>query len=195
VIGRHTMLELDAMDPNDLRACVKCEIKKLIEPVAWRRCEVVNRAEQESLRTILSQWASPDDSGNGYKLMCVHKDITASKLSALQKRILVHAHKAMLAKEQKIAAPTRVTVCIPAPPWLSEVLSKAMAQIAKARQGYMLDSDLLLTALHPWMRPFAEMTFLGEQIKAAAKEAGVQDREINLTRLYVLACPLNSLST
>ena len=35
--------ELDAMDPNDLRACVKREIKKLIEPVAWKRCEVVNQ--------------------------------------------------------------------------------------------------------------------------------------------------------
>ena len=41
------------MDPNDLRDCVEREIVKLIEPVAWQRCEVVNRAEQESLRTIL----------------------------------------------------------------------------------------------------------------------------------------------
>ena len=32
------------------------EITKLIEPVAWQRCEVVNQAEQESLRTILGQW-------------------------------------------------------------------------------------------------------------------------------------------
>jgi hypothetical protein len=48
--------ELDAMDPNDLRACVKREIKKLIEPVAWKRCEIVNRAEQESLKTVLEKW-------------------------------------------------------------------------------------------------------------------------------------------
>jgi hypothetical protein len=48
--------ELDAMDPNDLRACVKREIKKLIEPVAWKRCERINRAEQESLQTILTKW-------------------------------------------------------------------------------------------------------------------------------------------
>ena len=48
--------EIDAMDPNDLRDCVKREIKKLIEPIAWRRCVVVNKAEQESLRSILSQW-------------------------------------------------------------------------------------------------------------------------------------------
>ena len=51
--------ELDAMDPNDLRACVKREIKKLIEPVAWKRCEVVNKAEQDSLRGILQKWGKP----------------------------------------------------------------------------------------------------------------------------------------
>jgi hypothetical protein len=48
--------ELDARDPNDLRDCVEQEIRRLIEPVAWARCEVVNKAEQESLRTILSKW-------------------------------------------------------------------------------------------------------------------------------------------
>jgi hypothetical protein len=48
--------ELDAMDPNDLRDCVEEAIIDLIEPTAWRRCEVVNRAEQESLKTILKGW-------------------------------------------------------------------------------------------------------------------------------------------
>jgi hypothetical protein len=48
--------ELDAMDPNDLRDCVEREIKKLIEPVAWKRCETVNKAEQQSLKTILGNW-------------------------------------------------------------------------------------------------------------------------------------------
>ena len=38
------------MDPNDLRDCVEKEIKELIEPVAWNRCEVINQAEQESLQ-------------------------------------------------------------------------------------------------------------------------------------------------
>jgi hypothetical protein len=51
--------ELDAMDPNDLRDCVEEAILKLIEPVAWERCEGINRAEQESLRTILEKWKSP----------------------------------------------------------------------------------------------------------------------------------------
>jgi hypothetical protein len=48
--------ELDAMDPNDLRDCVENAIVELIEPVAWNRCEVVNRAEQASLKTIIEKW-------------------------------------------------------------------------------------------------------------------------------------------
>ena len=44
------------MDPNDLRDCVEQAIVGLIEPVAWQRCEVVNKAEQESLQTVLEQW-------------------------------------------------------------------------------------------------------------------------------------------
>src|SRR5262245_49763626 len=51
--------ELDAMDPNDLRACVEEAIKKLIEPEAWERCEIINRAEQESLKTVLDGWGAP----------------------------------------------------------------------------------------------------------------------------------------
>jgi len=48
--------ELDALDPNDLRALVREAIEAEIEPVAWERCVAVNKAEQESLRTILDQW-------------------------------------------------------------------------------------------------------------------------------------------
>jgi hypothetical protein len=51
--------ELDAMDPRDLRDCVEQAIRELIEPVAWQRCEVVNKAEQQSLRTILDKWGAP----------------------------------------------------------------------------------------------------------------------------------------
>jgi hypothetical protein len=50
--------ELDAMDPNDLRDCVEKAITKLIEPVAWERCERINKAEQESLRTIIAKWGA-----------------------------------------------------------------------------------------------------------------------------------------
>jgi hypothetical protein len=46
------------MDPNALRECVRREIVKLIEPVAWKRCEVVNKAEQQSLRTVLGKWGT-----------------------------------------------------------------------------------------------------------------------------------------
>jgi hypothetical protein len=52
--------ELDAMDPNDLRDCVEAAIKELIEPVAWARCETVNKAEQESLRYVLDSWKGVD---------------------------------------------------------------------------------------------------------------------------------------
>jgi hypothetical protein len=51
--------ELDAMDPRVLRACVEREIKKLIEPVAWKRCEIINKAEQDSLRNVLDRWGAP----------------------------------------------------------------------------------------------------------------------------------------
>jgi len=50
--------ELDAMDPNDLRDCVEQAIEELIEPVAWKRCERVNKAEQRSLKTVLAKWGS-----------------------------------------------------------------------------------------------------------------------------------------
>jgi hypothetical protein len=53
--------ELDAMDPNDLRDVVEEAIRELIEPEAWARCEVVNRAEQDSLKTILEKWAPRDE--------------------------------------------------------------------------------------------------------------------------------------
>jgi hypothetical protein len=48
--------ELDALDPNDLRALVEEAIRTEIEPIAWARCDLVNRAEQESLQTILAKW-------------------------------------------------------------------------------------------------------------------------------------------
>jgi hypothetical protein len=48
--------ELDALDPNDLRARVKREIAALIEPRAWKRCVALDNAEQESLRTVLDSW-------------------------------------------------------------------------------------------------------------------------------------------
>ncbi len=48
--------ELDAMDPNDLRDRVEEEILSLIEPTAWERCKVTERAERESLTAIIGAW-------------------------------------------------------------------------------------------------------------------------------------------
>jgi len=50
--------ELDAMDPGELRECVENAIVELIEPVAWKRCEAVNKAERESLQTIIEKWGA-----------------------------------------------------------------------------------------------------------------------------------------
>jgi hypothetical protein len=52
----HECWEIDAMDPNDLRARVREEIIARIEPYAWERCERINAAEQESLRNVLEEW-------------------------------------------------------------------------------------------------------------------------------------------
>jgi hypothetical protein len=51
--------ELDALDPNDLRACVEEEIRSQIEPTAWSRCKVVEAAEQRSLVEVMSAWRQP----------------------------------------------------------------------------------------------------------------------------------------
>jgi hypothetical protein len=50
--------ELDALDPNDLRHLIKAAIVEHIEPVAWERCAVCERAEQESLRHVLDRWGA-----------------------------------------------------------------------------------------------------------------------------------------
>jgi hypothetical protein len=49
---------LDALDPNDLRALVEKAIKEEIEPSAWKRCAVIERAEGESLRRSRPGWAA-----------------------------------------------------------------------------------------------------------------------------------------
>jgi hypothetical protein len=49
--------ELDALDPNDLRDLVEEAIRDEIEPNAWNHCALVERAEQESLRTVLDSWS------------------------------------------------------------------------------------------------------------------------------------------
>lgn len=48
--------ELDAMNPNDLRARVEQAIKDHIEPIAWARCEVTFTAEKESMEKFFASW-------------------------------------------------------------------------------------------------------------------------------------------
>jgi hypothetical protein len=52
----HRCWELDAFDPNDLRERVEREIEAQIEWDAWRRCKVVEAAEQQSLEQVISLW-------------------------------------------------------------------------------------------------------------------------------------------
>jgi hypothetical protein len=48
--------ELDAMNPVDLRERVAAAIHDVIDVAAWERADVVERAERESLTSILNSW-------------------------------------------------------------------------------------------------------------------------------------------
>jgi hypothetical protein len=54
-----TCWELGALDPNELRDIVDEAIQNEIEPVAWKRCATVEKAEKDSLRTVLDRWGKP----------------------------------------------------------------------------------------------------------------------------------------
>jgi hypothetical protein len=50
--------EIDALDPNALRNRVETHIRACIsDRDAWDRCEQINKAESESLRTVMRKWA------------------------------------------------------------------------------------------------------------------------------------------
>ena len=53
--------ELDAMDPNELRARVEAAIRAEINWEEWERYEKANEAEQESLRTYFKGWKGDRD--------------------------------------------------------------------------------------------------------------------------------------
>jgi hypothetical protein len=48
--------ELDAMDPNHLRARVEAEVRTHIDVDAWERTRIVDSAERESMADFLNQW-------------------------------------------------------------------------------------------------------------------------------------------
>ena len=49
---------MDAMNPNTLRRRVEEAILKYIEPEAWARVEVGEKAVVESLQAVMDGWAS-----------------------------------------------------------------------------------------------------------------------------------------
>ena len=49
------LLPEHARQRNDFRM-IQLARPRIERDAAWKRCEVVNRAEQESLRTILQKW-------------------------------------------------------------------------------------------------------------------------------------------
>ena len=51
--------ELDALDPNLLRDRVRQHIEVCIEPQAWERCKVTERAEEASIRAVMKCWKHP----------------------------------------------------------------------------------------------------------------------------------------
>jgi hypothetical protein len=51
--------EVDALDPNELRDCVRKAIEAEIEKEAWERCKNTERAEQQSLRAVMRNWGKP----------------------------------------------------------------------------------------------------------------------------------------
>jgi hypothetical protein len=116
------------------------------------------------------------------------KDVAVSKLSKLQKQVLVYARRQMLTKGQTIKEPTQVTVCLPAPDWLGKALNQAMSAILEARKYYLL-GEIEVYKFHPWIRFFEEMRFLRQTIGDAAREAGEKTTHVDPLALYELANP------
>jgi hypothetical protein len=55
--------ELDALDPNVLRERVRQAIDRRLDHEAWERAEVAERAERDSLVSILNDWPTRRISG------------------------------------------------------------------------------------------------------------------------------------
>lgn len=49
-------IELDALDPRELRERVRFAIHSRIDQAAWRRCKIVEAAEQQSLIATMRTW-------------------------------------------------------------------------------------------------------------------------------------------
>ena len=51
-------IELDAIDPNELRKRVSEQIESRVDLLKWERMLVVEQAEQDSMRDFLTQWGA-----------------------------------------------------------------------------------------------------------------------------------------
>jgi hypothetical protein len=119
----------------------------------------------------------------------MQKDVTVSKLSKLQKRILIYARQRMLANGQVIDPPGDPDINIRAPKWLSDALTQALHRIFEVRKiggGTLRKMDKI--DLHPWQWFFEEMTFLNDAIHQAAREANAE-RHFDLNSLWMLVAP------
>jgi hypothetical protein len=119
------------------------------------------------------------------------KDLTVSKLSKLQKQILVYARRQMLAKGQKIEPRGHVDVRIPAPTWLAEALTTALKKVFFTRktQGALEDGNYSHYQVHRWVFFFEEISFVEDSVRKAAKEADVESKDLRLTQLFIVAMP------
>jgi hypothetical protein len=112
----------------------------------------------------------------------MHQNITVSKLSGLQKQILVYARRVMIEKKQIIADDNnRCSLCLAAPQWLDEALTKALQQVFFGRKCRARDGEQIQAA-HPWIEFFDEVAYVERSLRDAAKAAG-KDRDIRLTEL------------
>ena len=50
--------EVDALDPRELRARVEAAIEAHLDPEAWDRCEVAEKAEKASMQAFFNQFES-----------------------------------------------------------------------------------------------------------------------------------------
>jgi hypothetical protein len=54
----HRCFEVDALDPNELRARVERWIRSQIDFEAWDRCKAVEEAEHQSLVSVMESWGA-----------------------------------------------------------------------------------------------------------------------------------------
>jgi hypothetical protein len=69
--------ELDALDPNVLREMVDAAILEHIEPVAWERCRVTEKAERESIQDGVGKWKDAQSATDNDP--CAHWDWRAAQ--------------------------------------------------------------------------------------------------------------------